>query len=555
MATETTRQQLERRKSALKNERASFDPHWRELSEYILPRQARFFVSDRNKGNRVSSKINDNTATLSVRTLASGMMGGLTSPSRPWFQLRTPDPALNDRQAVKEWLSLARDRMNEVFLSSNLYTTLPVCYADLGVFGTSAFAVLEDDEDVIHCQAFPIGSYLLGADHRGRVDSFYREFQMTVAQMVGKFGKDKCSVNVQRAYDGGSYDQWIDVSHAVEPNPEHDNKMLDSKYKAWRSVYWEPGKGNGFLDERGFDEFPIMAPRWQVNAEDVYGTDCPGMVGLGDIKSLQLEQKRKMEAIAKQVSPPMVAPESMRNGSASVLPGNITYVPGQQGQQAFAPAYQVQANLQHLMLDIQENQQRIKRAFFEDLFLMLANIQHGQMTAQEVAERQQEKLLLLGPVLERLNDELFDPLIDRVFKIMLKRNLLPPPPPELGGVELQVEYVSIMAQAQKLQGISGVQQLVQFGGNLVAVDQSVLDKYDFDETIDIMASMLGTPPKMIRDDATVAQIRQQRAQQQRAQQMMAMAQQGAETAKTMADTQVTDPSALTAMMAQMRGGV
>lgn len=551
----TLRQHLQRRLGSLKTERSSFDPHWRDLNEFILPRQARFFVTDRNKGNRTSSKINDNTATLAARTLSSGMMGGLTSPSRPWFQLRTPDPDLNEFQPVKEWLALARDRMNEVFLSSNLYTTLPTAYSDLGVYGTTAFAVLEDDEDVIRCYAFPIGSYCLGASYRGTVDSFFREFQMTAGQLVGQFGKDKCSAPVKTAYDRGNYDAWFDVVHAVEPNPDADDGKMDSKFKRFRSVYYEPSNQEGLLSEKGFDEFPIMAPRWQLTGEDIYG-HSPGMDALGDVKALQLEQKRKMEAIALQVKPPMVAPVTMEGKAASILPGAITYVPGQQAvADAFRPALQVQINLQHLIQDIQECQQRIKRAFFEDLFLMLANIQHGQMTAQEVAERQQEKLLLLGPVLERLNDELFDPLIDRTFKIMFKRNLLPPPPEELAGVELQVEYVSIMAQAQKLQGISGVQQLIQFGGNLVAADQSVLDNLDLDEAINVMADMLGTPPKMIRDKTARDAIRQGRAQQQQLQQRMAMAQQAAEAGKTMADTNITEPSALTAMMQQLRGGL
>lgn len=553
--TESKRQRIMRRLSALQSERSSFIPHYRDLSEYILPRQSRFFASDRNKGNRRSEKINDNTATLAVRNLSSGMMGGLTSPSRPWFQLRTPDPATNEVQAVKVWLKTTRDRMAEVFLSSNLYTTLPMVYSDLAVFGTSAFAVLEDDQDVIRCFHFPVGSYMLGASHRGSVDTLYRQFQMTVSQMVGQFGLENCSESVQDMYKRGQMDQWIDVLHVVEPNMDYDPKRLQSKYKAWSSTYLETGRnaGDKFLSEAGFDDFVVMAPRWQLTGEDIYG-HSPAMDALGDIKALQLEQKRKMEAIAKQVNPPMTAPQTMRNAAASVLPGAITYVPdGAQGD-AFRPAYQVNLQLQHLLLDIQENQRRIKEALFENLFLMLANIQHGQMTAQEVAERQQEKLQMLGPVLERLNDELFDPLIDRVFNVMMKRNLLPPPPAELHGVDLNVEYVSIMSQAAKLSGIAAVQQLVQFVGNLGGAYPDVLDKLESDKSVDVMASMLGAPPELVRDDRSVAQRRQARQQQENQQRMMAMAQQGADTAKTLADTQVTDPSALTAMMAQMRGG-
>ena len=548
-----TRSSINRRNSALQTERSSFIESWKDLNDYILPRQARFYTTDRNKGDRRNIRINDSTATLAAGTLMGGMMGGLTDPSRPWFNLRTVDPDLDQFGPVKQWLAIARDRMNEVFLGSNLYTTLPNTYLDLGVFATNAFAVMEDVDKIIHCHTFPVGSYCLAQNDKGKIDTFYRAYQMTVAQLVRRFGRDNCSGTVRSLYDRSSYDAWVEVVHAVETNEDFDPSRLHAKFKKYRSIYMEPaGNDNTLLSESGFDDFPIMASRWRVLGEDIYGYG-PGWDAIGDVKALQVEQKRKMEAIAKQVNPPMVGPGTLRNTNISVLPGAITFQDNVAQQDGLRPTYQVNLNLSDLREDINEVQGRIKRCFYEDLFRMLADIQHGQMTAQEVAERQQEKMLLLGPVLERLNDELFDPLIDRTFNIMLKHKLFPTPPPELAGLNLNVEYTSIMAQAQKLSGISGVQQLCQFTGNLGQADPNAIDKIDFDKTIDIMADMLGVPPQMIRDDKTVAAIRQQKAQQQQAQQQMAMAQSAAQTGKTMADTQVTQPSALSAMMSQLKG--
>jgi len=553
MQTESKRKSLDRRLGELTTERSSFIRHWQDLSDYILPRQARFTVTDRNRGDRKNTKIIDNTATLAVRTLSSGMMSGITSPARPWFSLRTPDPALNEYTPVKMWLDLVKSRMQEVFLRSNLYTTLPITYGDLGVFGTNAFAVLEDDEDVIRCYPFPIGSYALGTSYRGNTDSIYREYQMTVRQLVGQFGLANCSQAVRNAWDRGNGETWIDVVHAVEPNPEYNERKAESRYKRFRSVYYERGaEGDNMLREAGFDDFPVMASRWSLTGEDIYG-HSPGMDALGDIKALQLEQKRKAQAIDKMVNPPMVAPSSLRNQRASLLPGDVTYVDVQSGQAGFSPAYEINPRINELMLDIQENQGRIRRAFFEDLFLMIAIDQRSNITAREIQERHEEKLLMLGPVLERLNDELLDPLIDRTFNIMMRMNLLPPAPKELQGMDLSVEYTSVMAQAMKLTGITGIERFVAFAGQVAQAKPEVLDKIDFDQTLDEYAAMVGTPPSMVRDDDAVAAMRKQRAEQEQAMQQAAIAQQGAQTAKALSETQVTDENAVGAMINQLRG--
>jgi hypothetical protein len=550
---ESKRKRLDRRLAELTTERSSFIRHWQDLSDYILPRQARFTVTDRNRGDRRNSKIVDNTATLAVRTLASGMMSGITSPARPWFQLATPDPELNEFTPVKMWLDLVKSRMAHVFLRSNLYTTLPITYSDLGVFGTHAFAVLDDDEDVIRCYSFPVGSYAIGTSHRGNTDSIFREYQLTVRQLVGQFGLQACSTSVQNLYERGNGEAWIDVVHAVEPNDEYDERKAESRYKRFKSCYYEKGaEGDKMLRESGFDEFPVMAPRWSLTGEDIYG-HSPGMDALGDIKALQLEQKRKAQAIDKMVNPPMVAPSSLRNQRASLLPGDVTYLDVSQGGQGFSPAYEINPRINELMMDIQDNQGRIRRAFFEDLFLMIANDTRSNITAREIQERHEEKLLMLGPVLERLNDELLDPLIDRTFGIMLRRGLIPPPPEELQGMELNVEYVSVMAQAMKLTGITSIERFMSFAGNLAGVNPGVLDKVDFDQAVDEYANMVGVPPSMIKDDDTVAKIREQRAQQQAAMQQAEMAAQGAQTAKTLSETQVTDENVVGQMINNLRG--
>ncbi|HID1049883.1 portal protein [Klebsiella pneumoniae] len=548
MAAETLKEQLQKQQAQLTNDRSSFDPHWRELSDFINPRGSRFLVTDVNRDDRRNTKIVDPTATLAARTLSSGMMSGITSPARPWFKLATPDPDMMDYGPVKLWLEVVQRRMNEVFNKSNIYQSLPLLYASLGNYSTGAMAVLEDDSDVIRTMMFPIGSYYMANSARGSVDTCFRKFSMTVRQLVMEFGLNNVSDSVKGMWDSGNYESWIEVIHAVYPNIDRDTAKLNSKNKPVKSVYYEVGgDSDKVLRESGFDEFPIMAPRWEVNGEDVYGSSCPGMIALGQVKALQLEQKRKSQLIDKATNPPMVGPSSLRNQRVSLLPGDITYIDQVTGQDGFKPAYLVNPNTADLLADIQDTRQIINSAYFVDLFMMLQNINTRSMPVEAVIEMKEEKLLMLGPVLERLNDECLNPLIDRTFSIMARKNLLPPPPDVLQGMPLRIEYISVMAQAQKSIGLSSLSSTVGFIGQLAQAKPEALDKLNVDQAIDAFAEMSGVSPTVIVPQEQVEQVREQRAQQQQQQQMVAMGMAAAQGAKTLSEAQTADPSVLTAL--------
>lgn len=551
MAAETLKEQLQKQMSQLTNDRSSFESHWRELSEFINPRGSRFLVTDVNRDDRRNSKIVDPNATLANRTLSSGMMSGITSPARPWFKLATPDPDMMDYGPVKLWLEVVQRRMNEVYNKSNLYQSLPLLYSSLGTYSTGAMAVLEDDQDVIRTMMFPIGSYYLANSPRGSVDTSYRKFTMTVRQLVMEFGLNNVSSTVKSMWESGTYETWIEVVHAVYPNIDRDTAKLDSKNKPIKSVYFEVGGDNDkLLRESGFDEFPIMAPRWEVNGEDVYGSSCPGMIALGQVKALQLEQKRKSQLIDKATNPPMVGPSSLKTQRVSLIPGAINYIDTMQGQDGLRPAYLVNPNTADLLADIQDTRQVINSAYFVDLFMMLQSINTRSMPVEAVIEMKEEKLLMLGPVLERLNDECLNPLIDRTFSIMARKGMLPPPPDILEGMPLRIEYISVMAQAQKSIGLSSLASTVGFIGQLASLGKTeVLDKLDADQAVDAFAEMSGVSPTVIVPQEQVEQIRQERAQQQQQQKAMEMGMAAAQGAKTLSEAQTSDPSVLSALSA------
>lgn len=569
------RQRLELKRGQLESERSTFLPHYRDLSDFVRPRRSRFYTGDVNKGDRRNNKIIDSTATMAERTLRSGMMSGLTSPARPWFRLTTPDPDLAEFGAVKKWLYDVQLRMSNSFLRSNIYQTLPTVYGDNGLFGTAPMSVEEDlNGRVFHTQSFPVGSYMISKNYLGIVDTFFREFRMTVRQVIQQFGQvnekgqpdwTNISDYVKNAWDIGQTEQWVDVVHAIMPNEEYNPGMLQSKYKRFMSVYYEKGTGSGtsqgylvgnnsdrMLSEKGYDFFPILCPRWEVTGEDVYGTSCPGMDSLGDVKQLQMGERRVMEAVDKMIRPPMTAPASMKNQSYSILPGDITFTDG--NKDSFRPAHEVRFEINPMEMKQNQCRERINKVWFADLFLMLANSDRRDFTAREIEERHEEKLLALGPVLEQMNQDLLDPLVDITFDIHMRLGLIPPPPPELQGVDLKVEYLSVMAQAQKLAGIANLERFAGFAGQAIAANPALGNKVNGQQLLDIYGERLSIPPGIIRTDDEVAELEaQQMAAQQKQQQAQNMAQ-ASMTAKNLSQAKIEDDNALGTLINQAQGG-
>lgn len=545
MMAELERKHLLSRWAALENERSSWMAHWQEISEHVLPRSGRFVLTDRNKGDKRHNRIHDNTATRALRVLAAGMMSGMTSPARPWFRLTTSIPELDESANVKAWLADVTRMMQMVFAKSNTYRVLHAMYEELGAFGTAGSIVLPDYKGVIHHYPLTTGEFAIATDSRGMVDVLYREFEMTVAQMVREFGKERCSPMVQSLFDRGALEQWVPVMHAIEPRADRDARKRDAKHMPYRSVYFEKGSDSSrVLRESGFREFPALCPRWATSGGDIYG-NSPAMEALGDIKQLQHEQLRKAQGIDYKTKPPLQVPVQLKNQEINTLPGGITYVDVASPTGGVRNAFEVALDLSHLLADIQDVRERIKASFYADLFLMLANDSNPQMTATEVAERHEEKLLMLGPVLERMHNEILDPLIETTFSRMVEANIIPPAPDEMQGMELNVEFVSMLAQAQRAIATNSVDRYVSHLGAVAQVKPEVLDKLDADYWADMYADALGIDPKLIVPGEKVALIRQQRQQAMEAQQQAAMLQQGADVASKLGSVDTSGQNALT----------
>ena len=523
-------------------ERAGYRKRWRDLNDFILPHKSRFVEDKRfNDAKPRQDAILDTTASLAIRTLRAGMMSGITSPARPWFRLSAPDPDMNDYGPVREWLYFVQRNMEWLFSNTNLYKILPSVYESLAVFGPAVVSMLKDTESILRFVEFPIGSYLLALGARGRIDTCYRDVPMTVKQMVEMFGLSAVSDKVRLQYEKHDLYSYHDVVHLIEPRDvAHRRYGSDlSKDKKFASCWYETDLvGEQYLRESGFDRFPLLTPRWDATEESPYGFSLGAEV-LPDVRGLQTQQLQKLQGIEAMVKPATQGPSGL--DAIDVLPGGHNVVPDSGGE-GIRPLYEVRVPLGDLREDMELTRGRIRKGLFEDLFLMLANIDRAQITAYEVAERKEEKLLQLGPVLESINDDLLDPLIENTFAEMSERGMFPPPPEELlGSGKLRVEYISILHQAQRAVGVSAVDRLLTMVGGMAQFWPQALDKIDTDEVIDDVAERLGTPPKIVRGLDEVEEVRAAREQNERAMAAVAAAPQVGKTVKDLATSPVQSP--------------
>ena len=545
----TLRDRCSKRLEGLKSVRKDYEADWRETARLAQPARSRFLSSDKDKNLRRArnASLFDEHGLFASRTLANGMTSGLSSQSRPWFQLSTYDDALTEQPDVKAWLDDVEKRLYSFFASTNFYGASKTGYLELGLFGTEACVMAEHDQAGAVCHSLTAGEYWIATSTALVADTLYRRVPMSVRQTVDTFGK-AVSQRVQRLYDTSNYDEVVNVFHAIEPRADRDTAKIDGRNKPWASVWWDEDDGNchTVLREGGYDEQPFWAPRWDTTGSDTYGYS-PGMEALPSLRELQMQSKRRNEAIDHLIKPELITPAGMK---ITRQPGNVvsaSSVDAAGVQPSFVPDYRV---VQAVSEEINKSKEAIDRLFYADLFMAITNMQGIQpRNMEEIASRNEEKLTQIGPVIERVNTEKLEVAIDRAFAIMQRKGLLQPPPDALEGKDLKINFVSILTQMQRMVGIGQIERTAGFVGNLAGVFPEAVDKINVDEMIDEYAERAGAPARLIRSSDEVAKIREQRAQQQAMQQAAANApavRDGAEAARLLSETDTGSGSLLEA---------
>lgn len=543
----------------LENDRSTWDPQWRQLAAFFDPYGPSWDYSDTNQGERRDYSIINETGLLAKRTLQAGALNGMSPPSGKWFKVGLADNALNMVKSVRVWCDAAEAEARKCLLRSNAYESLLDLYGDESLYGTSVMLVLEDKKTKVRCYPFQMGRYYLSQDNTRRIDLAMRILYMTVRQIVDQFGFDNCSSSIQTMYTsnaGGNKEtrqpviQVIHKGNYFKPNP-------GKKAWPWVSVYYEMGSFNekrGLLSNGGFEEDALIVGRWSVKGENVYGTGCATDC-LGSVMSLQAWEERTAQATEKQFNPPMIAGSSLDPRSLTVLPGGINFADEKDVSGAFVPAMKVDFKIEGAITQIQRIESRINDAMYRSLFQTFLDSDRREITAEEIRARAQEKMQVIGPVVERNVEDVLAPLVRRVLQILVRiPGALRPMPPEMRGKLIKLEFESILAQAQKIRSLTNLTQYMNIVTQEAAVDQGILDNVDMDEYAREAADLSDVPAKIVRSEEEVAQVR---ADKQRAQQQAMMAENAqklAQAAQTASETQTGTGSLLDRVIPSLAGG-
>lgn len=529
--------------TALTTDRSQWELLWRELSDNYLPQRYRWLLNAKEYTARRARRqyIINNTGTQAARTLAAGMMNGVTSPSRPWFKLRVPGLRLADHRELSIWLEEVERRLLLIMAQSNFYNAMAVMYLDMAVFGTAANLIYEDEDTVIRCYNPPLGEFFIAQNDRGFVDVFARRFMMKVHQYIQKWPDERYwsqfVKNCVHENQGAGMGKDIEIAHFIAPN---HNDMVPKRYRYYE-IYWEPrrsiGDGDGWLlEKRGYNEMPGIFGRWEVSGTDPYGVS-PGMDALGDVIELQHLHRQKAELLEKVNNPGLLVDISLQNNPLGMQPKGITYVHNLGNNSGARPVHEPRVNFDQLVLDKQGIEERIKNTFFNFLFTGITDLPTVR-SASEINARESEKLILLGGVLERFESEGLDPGIKRTFSIARRKGLLPPIPEQYENIPLEIQYVSILSIAQRAVGTAPTERYLGFLGGLAALKPEAMDIPDLDTMLINYARDIGVRESDIKDISQIMTERQQRAQQAAMAQMTDAAPGMAQAARNLSETEV-----------------
>ncbi|WP_405758093.1 portal protein [Anaerovibrio slackiae] len=500
----------------MEENRQDYLKRWKAIRDYQLPYIGCFddTADTTDYARRRDTNIYHSVAWQANQSFAAGVMSGLTPPSRQWFRLIWSNDTMKNHPEAGELLDKRMNILQDVLLKSNFYNAIHSSYLELA-FGQAPLAIFQDADTGVHFVPFTVGTYMMENGPDGIVDTFCTKYEMTARQLADKFGADRLPSSIRAELENGGVKTKHKLWWLVEPNRFHDRnkEVMDKYHMKYLSLYWLEEGEKDFLDIGGFQEWPIPVARYLVTGSETYGKG-PGWFAEGDSKGLQKLEKDDIIAVELGIKPPMAASATTAKQGINLTPGSYTVV---ERNEPVTPLFNVNVNLQHLQEKILDLQDRIKRAYSADLFMMLERLEDKSMTAQEVLQRKQEQLQQLGPVVQRLQFEFLRKIIERVYNILDRAGILPQPEDAelalaLSQEEVTIEYISPLAQAQKMAGMTNIEQAIAFTGQLAQFDQSVLDKIDFAKTIDSYFDMVGAPASIKRTEGEYEAIQQQKAQ-------------------------------------------
>ena len=532
---------IKKRLSSMQSGRGTWEDHWQEILDYVMPRKADI-VTKRTKGEKRAEILFDSTAITSSNLLAASLQGTLTSSSLQWFHIRTRTPELNRERDVQLFLEDSAKRMYDAFNDSNFNTEVHEMYLDLVTIGTGALFVEEGlegyEKSGLHFKALHIAEFYIQENTKGFIDTLYRKYKLTARQAVQEFGEENVGEKILQA-NKEKPDKNFNFIHAVEPTADYEKQMGKANTRLPFHSCHVCEEDKMIVRGGGYNEFPYLVVRWSKATGEVYGRS-PSYNALPDIKTLNKAVELGLKAWSKAIDPPLLVQDDGVIGRVRMTPGGITVIRNDSAVKPFIGGANMQLN------DFKENQLRtaIRQAYYSDQL----QLQQGpQMTATEVQVRYELMQRLLGPTLGRFQSEFLNPLIERVFGLMVRANALQELPEILDGQTIDIEFVGPLARSQRMEEAVAVERLYQLAMQVTQLDPNVMDVIDHDKAIRMRAELLGVPKNILRGIEEVNQMREAKAQMAAMQQQVmmekeqaAISAQQSTTAKNMAQPETRD---------------
>jgi hypothetical protein len=516
---------------------------------------------NRNASTRVTNY--DDHAIRSFEVCGNGMLSGLSSRYQPWFKLTLEDRGLMKFHPVKVWLDEVSQIMYSAFAASNFYEAALSVYMEMSAFGTGANVMVSNPRTISVNHPLTVGEYGIALGEDGRPDTLGRTYKLTARQLVATYVADRfdsdvmhwdrVTSTVRTAWDAGNYENAFAVHHLIEPNPAYVPGRLGAVGKAFRSLRWQGDQSDKgkFLSTEGFDDQPFMAPRWETLGGDVWGTGR-GRKALPSMRALQLEAKRSLEATDFLVRPPTMGTPNIDN--FKLVPGRHTTVASADfNASGVKTIYEIPYQaLDVIDAKVARQQRNIDRMTYADMFLAITNMEGVQpRNVEELVRRHEEQLTQLGPVTDRVNGEFLQPGVDRMFGILHRGGQLPEAPEEIEDMEIGVQFVSVLAQAQRMMGISQIERGISFVGSLSQALPEAIDNLDPDAIVEDYWERTGAAAVGLRDPKKRDALRAQRQRMQSAERAAALApavQQAAQGAQLLSETDSGGESLLDRVM-------
>lgn len=570
-------------RESLNQDKQKHVPTWMLLSKFISPSR---YKDDNSKvsGTRKDQNIINNRAGLALRTFVSGMHNGGTPRSRNWFTLTSSDIVSKTYPESKRYFSDSEKVLNNSFQISNLYRVLPIAYKDVGTFSNAAFAQLPHPRYGMYFYPFAVGTYSFSCDNESNPNMFTRDFAMTVRQVIEEFAVyhdgrldfadiPQCVVDL---YKKARYNDRVVMTTLIVPNPEYNpnDLYLHPANKKFQSYTWVIGYNDvqlhstnsigfremtntrvkedaPFMRTSGYSYFPIIIPRWEVEADGWWGTDGPGHLALSDVISLQVMEKFRYNAIEKIVDPPMVGPASLKRHGSSILAGGITYVDDYAQGQAFRSAIEIPQTINDLINKQEEIKQEINEYFFVDLFMMLNSERKiSHVTQREIDARESERMSALTPVLGQFDHDLTSKIIGNGLFILGEQDKLPERPKVLEGIDIRPEYISTLAQAAKASQMVTVERVLNFGASMAQAtgDPTVIKMLDNKRIMREYADYAGLDPNFLLSEDEFNKLQKEEQAKIAQQRAAALQNQASQTTKNLAQAPVGAGTALDELM-------